>query len=91
MENVFNRKLFQRKNKDAARDKLRSMGGIMASSEPLIREAMRTAENIPSPSIDIEGIMAAQKRKGPMPTAPLPQIVPGAPSMMAPPAQTPMP
>ena len=91
MDNVFNRKLFQRKDTSAARDKLRSMGGIMASSEPLIKEAMRTVESIPSPSIDLEGIMAAQRRKGPMPVAPVPQVVPGAPLMMTPPAQTPMP
>lgn len=81
-DKVFNRKLFKRKN--AARDKLRSMGGIMASSEPLIQEAMRTVADAPQPQIDLQGIMAAQKRRGPMPAQPLPQIMPGqAPGMPA--------
>lgn len=81
-DKVFNRKLFKRKN--AARDKLRSMGGIMASSEPLIQEAMRTVSNAPQPQIDLQGIMAAQKRRGPMPAQPLPQVMPGqAPGMPA--------
>ena len=78
-DKVFNRKLFQRKS--AARDKLRSMGGIMASSEPLIKEAMRTVSNAPQPQIDLQGIMAAQKRRGPMQPQPLPQIVPGQSGM----------
>lgn len=81
MENVFNRKLFRRK--DAARDKLRSMGGIMASSEPLIREAMKTVQAAPQPQVDIQGIMQAQRRRGPMPAQPLPQIAPGMPQMPA--------
>ena len=81
-DKVFNRKLFKRKS--AARDKLRSMGGIMASSEPLIQEAMRTVSNAPQPQIDLQGIMAAQKRRGPMPAQPLPQVMPGqAPGMPA--------
>jgi hypothetical protein len=81
-DKVFNRKLFKRKN--AARDKLRSMGGIMASSEPLIQEAMRTVADAPQPQIDLQGIMAAQKRRGPMPAQPLPQMMPGqAPGMPA--------
>lgn len=82
MENVFNRKLFRRK--DAARDKLRSMGGIMASSEPLIREAMKTVQAAPQPQVDIQGIMQAQRRRGPMPAQPLPQIAPGMPAMPQP-------
>ena len=82
MENVFNRKLFRRK--DAARDKLRSMGGIMASSEPLIREAMKTVQAAPQPRVDIQGIMQAQRRRGPMPAQPLPQIAPGMPAMPQP-------
>lgn len=89
MENVFNRKLFKRKT--AARDKLRSMGGIMASSEPLIREAMKTVQNAPSPQIDIQGIMQAQKRMGAMPAAPLPQVAPSMAQMSPQPQMQPQP
>jgi len=39
---VANRSLF--KNKSGARDKLRSLGGIMASSEPLLEEAYRSID-----------------------------------------------
>lgn len=84
-QNVFNRKLFKRKSdagsKTAARDKLRSMGGIMASSEPLLQEAMKAVQSAPTPQIDIQGIMQAQKRMGPMPTAPMPQVAPQMPQM----------
>jgi hypothetical protein len=84
-QNVFNRKLFKRKSdagsKTAARDKLRSMGGIMASSEPLLQEAMKAVQGAPTPQIDIQGIMQAQKRMGPMPTAPMPQVAPQMPQM----------
>jgi len=99
-QNVFNRKLFKRKsdaaNKTAARDKLRSMGGIMASSEPLLQEAMKAVQSAPTPQIDIQGIMQAQKRMGPMPSAPMPQVAPQMPQMQpqmspqpAPPPQAP--
>lgn len=47
MAGVYNRKLFRQ---NAARDELRKMGGIMASSEELLREAMRTAMQAPGPS-----------------------------------------
>ena len=84
-QNVFNRKLFKRKSdagsKTAARDKLRSMGGIMASSEPLLQEAMKAVQSAPTPQIDIQGIMQAQKRMGPMPSAPMPQVAPQMPQM----------
>ena len=99
-QNVFNRKLFKRKSdagsKTAARDKLRSMGGIMASSEPLLQEAMKAVQGAPTPQIDIQGIMQAQKRMGPMPSAPMPQVAPQMPQMQpqmspqpAPPPQAP--
>ena len=81
MENVFNRKLFKRKSDTAARDKLRSMGGIMASSEPLLREAMKAVQDAPKPQVDIQGIMQAQRRMGPMPAAPMPQVAPQMPQM----------
>lgn len=81
MENVFNRKLFKRKSETAARDKLRSMGGIMASSEPLLREAMKAVQDAPKPQVDIQGIMQAQRRMGPMPAAPMPQVAPQMPQM----------
>jgi len=81
MENVFNRKLFKRKSETAARDKLRSMGGIMASSEPLLREAMKAVQDAPKPQVDIQGIMQAQRRMGPMPSAPMPQVAPQMPQM----------
>ena len=95
MENVFNRKLFKRKT--AARDKLRSMGGIMASSEPLIREAMKTVQSAPKPQVDIQGIMQAQKRMGAIPATPLPQVAPSMaqispqPQMQAAPQPAPQP
>lgn len=96
MENVFNRKLFKRKSETAARDKLRSMGGIMASSEPLLREAMKAVQDAPKPQVDIQGIMQAQRRMGPMPAAPMPQVAPQMPQMQpqmppqpAPPPQAP--
>ena len=89
MANVFNRKLFKRKSETAARDKLRSMGGIMASSEPLIREAMKTVQNAPKPQIDIQGIMQAQKRMGAMPAAPLPQVAPSMAQMQPQPQMQP--
>lgn len=47
MSGVYNRKLFQ---KSAAREQLRNMGGIMASSEELLREAMKTAASAPRAS-----------------------------------------
>ena len=47
MSGVYNRKLFRQ---TSARDELRRMGGIMASSEELLQEAMRTADRAPMPS-----------------------------------------
>ena len=74
MAGVYNRKLFR---KSSARDELRRMGGIMASSDELLQEAMRTADQAPRPS-----------GPGPMP---MPQQAPmmGQP-MMGQPMQAPM-
>ena len=47
MAGVYNRKLFRQAS---ARDELRKIGGIMASSEELMREAMMTAMQAPRPS-----------------------------------------
>jgi hypothetical protein len=74
MSGVYNRKLFR---KSSARDELRRMGGIMASSEELLQEAMRTADQAPRPS-----------GPGPMP---MPQQAPMmAPPAMAPAMAMPM-
>jgi hypothetical protein len=47
MAGVYNRKLFRQAS---ARDELRKLGGIMASSEELMMEALRTAAQAPRPS-----------------------------------------
>jgi hypothetical protein len=47
MSGVYNRKLFRQAS---ARDELRKIGGIMASSEELMREAVMTAAQAPRPS-----------------------------------------
>ena len=74
MAGVYNRKLFR---KSSARDELRRMGGIMASSDELLQEAMRTADQAPRPS-----------GPGPMP---MPQQAPMmAPPAMAPAMAVPM-
>jgi hypothetical protein len=76
MSGVYNRKLFR---KSSARDELRRMGGIMASSEELMAEAMKTAQQAPRPSG--LGSMAM-----PAPQAPMPMPMP----MMGMPMQQPM-
>ena len=73
MSGVYNRKLFRQ---GPARDELRKLGGIMSSSEELMREALRTAENAPRPA-------------GPGPMA-LPMQQPQMP-MMQPQMMTPQP
>ena len=47
MQGVYNRKLFRQ---GPARDELRKLGGIMSSSEELMREALRTADQAPRPA-----------------------------------------
>jgi hypothetical protein len=81
MSGVYNRKLFR---KSSARDELRRMGGIMASSEELMAEAMKTAQQAPRPSG--LGSMAM-----PAPQAPMPMQQPMmAQPMMGMPMQQPM-
>ena len=81
MDRVANRSLF--KNKSQARDKLRSLGGIMASSEPLLREARNSIQTIDRPRPPMTaGIMSANPRP-PMMAPPM------APPMMAPPPMAP--
>jgi hypothetical protein len=81
MSGVYNRKLFR---KSSARDELRRMGGIMASSEELMAEAMKTAQQAPRPSG--LGSMAMPAPQAPMP---MQQPMMGMP-MMGMPMQQPM-
>ena len=88
---VFNRKLFQRKG--GARAKLNQMAGadmpsgILASSQPLIDEAMKSVRQPETSAIpmDIAKGMSAGRADG-MPMAPAPMPMPMAP----PPAPMPM-
>jgi hypothetical protein len=80
MSGVYNRKLFR---KSSARDELRRMGGIMASSEELMAEAMKTAQQAPRPSG--LGSMAM-----PAPQAPMPMQQPMMAQPMGMPMQQPM-
>jgi hypothetical protein len=70
MSGVYNRKLFRQ---SGARDELRKMGGIMSSSEELMREALMTAMQAPRPA-DL----------GPMPMPQQPVIGMPAPPVMQP-------
>lgn len=70
MSGVYNRKLFRQ---SGARDELRKMGGIMSSSEELMREALMTAMQAPGPA-DL----------GPMPMPQQPVIGMPAPPVMQP-------
>jgi len=85
MENrVANRSLF--KNKSGARDKLRSLGGIMASSQPLLDEAYKS---IDAPVNQMTG-MSSPTMGSPMPPMqmrpPMPmQTPPPMPQQTAPP------
>ena len=89
---VFNRKLFQRK--DGARTRLNQLAradqpsGILASSQPLIDEAMKSVRQPETSAIpmDIAKGMSAGRADG-MPMAPAPMPMPMAP----PPAPAPMP
>ena len=97
---VFNRKLFQRKG--GARAKLNQMAGadmpsgILASSQPLIDEAMKSVRQPETSAIpmDIAKGMSAGRADG-MPMAPAPMAMPmqmqqpmaPAPQPMAPPPQ----
>ena len=89
---VFNRKLFQRK--DGARTRLNQLAradqpsGILASSQPLIDEAMKSVRRPETSAIpmDVAKGMSAGRADG-MPMAPAPKPMPMAP----PPAPAPMP
>jgi len=70
MSGVYNRKLFRQ---SGARDELRKLGGIMSSSEELMREALMTGMRAPGPS-DL----------GPMPMPQQPVIGMPAPPVMQP-------
>ena len=70
MSGVYNRKLFRQ---SGARDELRKLGGIMSSSEELMREALMTGMLAPGPS-DL----------GPMPMPQQPVIGMPAPPVMQP-------
>lgn len=83
MAGVYNRKLFRQ---NAARDELRKMGGIMASSEELLREAMRTAMQAPGPS-DLGPMPMPQQPAFGMPAQP---VMPQQPMMQQPMAPMPM-
>ena len=81
MAGVYNRKLFRQ---NAARDELRKMGGIMASSEELLREAMRTAMQAPGAS-DLGPMPMPQQPAFGMPAQPvMPQQQPMMQQPMAP-------
>jgi len=89
---VFNRRLFQRK--DGARTRLNQLAradqpsGILASSQPLIDEAMKSVRRPETSAIpmDVAKGMSAGRADG-MPMAPAPMPMPMAP----PPAPAPMP
>jgi len=83
---VANRSLF--KNKSGARDKLRSLGGIMASSEPLLEEAYRSIDTPKKPDMpsQMAGLMSTPQAPRMAPPPP-PQMAP----QMAPPQMQPQP
>ena len=86
MDNVYNRSLFQAKNRDA-RNKLARMGGIMASSTELMEAAM-PPQPAPMPA------MPAPRPMAPMPQMPMyPQMPmqPMYPQMPMPQQQMPAP
>ena len=65
MAGVYNRKLFRQAS---ARDELRKIGGIMASSEDLLMEAIRTAEQAPR-SAALGPMAMPSQAPAPMPMA----------------------
>jgi len=90
---VFNRKLFQRK--DGARTRLNQLAradqpsGILASSQPLIDEAMKSVRRPETSAIPMDvakGMSAGRAGGMPMAPAPMPMPMPMAP----PPAPMPM-
>lgn len=83
MAGVYNRKLFRQ---SSARDQLRKLGGIMSSSEELMREAMRTAMQAPEPS-DLGPMPMPQQPAFGMPAQP---VMPQQPMMQQPMAPMPM-
>ena len=92
MAGVYNRKLFRQ---SPARDELRKLGGIMSSSEELMREAMSTAMQAPRPA-DL-GPMSMPQRpfmgmQAPMMPMQQPMMAPAPMPMMQPqmPMQQPM-
>ena len=84
MSGVYNRKLFRQ---SGARDELRKMGGIMSSSEELMREALMTGMQAPGPA-DL-GPMAMQPQQ-PMGMPAPPVMQPQQPMMQQPMAPMPM-
>jgi hypothetical protein len=84
MSGVYNRKLFRQ---SGARDELRKMGGIMSSSEELMREALMTGMQAPGPA-DL-GPMAMQPPQ-PMGMPAPPVMQPPQPMMQQPMAPMPM-
>lgn len=101
MAGVYNRKLFRQAS---ARDELRKLGGIMASSEELMMEALRTASQQPAsqapamapppPVMQRPAPMPMPMPMAPMPMAPMPMQRPMAAPMQPPmpmPMQQPMP
>ncbi len=89
MSGVYNRKLFRQ---GPARDELRKLGGIMSSSEELMAEALRTADQAPRPAG--LGTMALPMQQ-PMMQQPMPMqqpmgMMPPQPMGIMPPQQMPM-
>lgn len=93
---VFNRRLFQRK--DGARTRLNQLAradqpsGILASSQPLIDEAMKSVRRPETSAIPMDvakGMSAGRAGGMPMAPAPMPMAPPPAPAPMpmAPPPQ----
>ena len=93
---VFNRRLFQRK--DGARTRLNQLAradqpsGILASSQPLIDEAMKSVRRPETSAIPMDvakGMSAGRAGGMPMAPAPMPMPMapPPAPMSMAPPPQ----
>ena len=93
---VFNRRLFQRK--DGARTRLNQLAradqpsGILASSQPLIDEAMKSVRRPETSAIPMDvakGMSAGRAGGMPMAPAPMPMPMapPPAPMPMAPPSQ----
>ena len=84
MSGVYNRKLFRQ---SGARDELRKMGGIMSSSEELMREALMTGMQAPGPA-DLGPMAMPRQQPMGMPAPPVMQ--PQQPMMQQPMAPMPM-